>query len=135
MSCAFDAFVSRAVGVPFEPFGRTSNGWDCWGTIYCAYAQVLDVELPSYDGCYSRAEAKSEIATLITGELGPWREVSKPEPMDVALMRIGGRNCHVGLVIGDRTMLHVIRGIDTCIEDFTGLRWRNRIAGVYRHDS
>ena len=134
MQGELDAFVASAIGVPFVPFGRDLKGWDCWGCIYCGARDVLGIDLPSYDERYLAAEARVEIAALIAGELGPWRKIDNPQEMDVALIRIGGALCHVGLIVGPRRMLHVARGVDTCIEDHTGIRWRHRIAGIYRYD-
>jgi hypothetical protein len=42
---------------------------------------------------------------------------------------------HVGLVLGDRLMLHIETGIDSVIERYSGSGWAARVSGFYRYKS
>lgn len=130
-----EAFAARLVETPFVPFGRDYDGIDCWGCIWLAYRDVLGIALPSGIGGYSSAEARQEIEALFEQRHGVWERQDVPKVMDVALMRVCGALCHVGLIVGKRQMLHSLKGTGTCIEDYAGLRWQRRIEGFYRYAS
>jgi len=40
---------------------------------------------------------------------------------------------HVGLVIDRKRMLHVMEGINSTIEEFTGIQWKKKVEGFYRY--
>lgn len=128
-----EAFAARAVGVPFLDRGRDYAGWDCWGCLRCGIRDVLGVDIPSYAAHYRTARDQRRIAALMERDRPAlWTEVAAPAPMDGILLRIDGRPTHVGLVIDGRRFLHVERGIDTVLEDFGGVQWRERVLGFYR---
>ncbi|BAQ18296.1 NlpC/P60 family protein [Methyloceanibacter caenitepidi] len=128
-----EQFARAVIGVPFETFGRSYDGLDCWGLIWLAYRDVAGVDLPSGLGGYGSDKARQEIEALFEQRHGAWQRHDAPEVMDVALMRVCGALCHVGLIVGKRQMLHTLRGSGTCVEDYGGLRWARRIEGFYRH--
>lgn len=128
-----EQFARAVIGVPFETFGRSYDGLDCWGLIHLAYREVRAVELPSGVGGYASDEARQEIEALFEQRHGAWQRRDKPQAMDVVLMRVCGALCHVGLVVGKRQMLHTLRGTGACIEDYGGPKWCRRIEGFYRH--
>jgi hypothetical protein len=53
--------------------------------------------------------------------------------MGVALFRVGGVVCHIGLCIGSGWMLHCLERIDTVAERLDGVRWARRLQGFYRY--
>lgn len=122
------------IGLPFMPDGRDRAGIDCWGLVCLVYREQLDIELPSYSGVYT--EASREALRIVAGQYQSWRQnwepVDFPRALDVVLFRIGGLNAHVGIVIDRRHMLHILSGIDSCIEAYAGLIWRDRLQGFYR---
>lgn len=129
-------------GVPHVSKGRTPDGWDCWGVLWWCYPRHFGIQLPSYSERYASADAAPEIAAIIAGEIGNWRELRAPlqggervRLGDGILMRKGRNPCHVGLALDRRRMLHADSSIDigTDIEDFDGLLWKDRVVGVYRH--
>lgn len=127
------AWVDGYVGVPFLEFGRSDQGWDCWGLVHVLAARHFGYGVPSYADDYSSADDRAELAALIAGELGPWRPAESHRAGDVVLMRLLGRPCHVGLVIAPGWMIHVERGIDTMVDRYDGDRWGRRVVGVFRH--
>ena len=127
----FNAYI----GVQFKPHGRDPNGWDCWGLVHYILREHFDICVPSYDEDYESLKDKDHLQELIKGQMGPWDEISLDlsEAGDVLLLRMMGRPVHVGLVVARGIMLHVEMGIETCIEDYTGIWWKNRVIGAYRY--
>ncbi len=66
------------------------------------------------------------------GNKKTWQKVDKPIPFDVILLRTGNMVYHCGVVIGRRTMLHVMEGVNSTIEEFTSLQWKQKVEGFYR---
>lgn len=131
-----EAWINDYVGVPFKGFGRTPAAWDCWGVIYHIYKTHFGIEVPTYRSDYSNAEDLEEVNQLTRQERGRWNKIDAGDERfgDVVLCRSGDAFCHVGLVVERPNMLHVERGITTIVESYTGLLWKNRIVGFYRHD-
>ena len=123
------------VGIPFQKNGSDRNGTDCWRLIVMVYREKLGIELPDFDGIYVDGSLASlmKVSRKIRDEKQAWQRVDKPQPYDVILLRTGDMVYHVGLVIDRKRMLHVLEGIDSTIEEFTGLQWQQRVEGFYRH--
>ncbi len=100
------------------------------------YEEQFQIELPSYSEAYTSAEDSKNVERLINGELGPWSEVDAKNADfgDVLLFRIAGNVCHTGLMVSHGLMLHVMKGIDVCLERYTRSMWRHRLIGIYRHE-
>lgn len=126
-------FGAAAIGVPFKDHGRAFDGWDCYGLVCVAYREVLGIELPTYDGEYLTANDRGEVEGLVLSGKQAWERIVYPTEMSVVSLRVQNRECHLGLVLGSRHMLHVHAGIETCLERVDGTRWAHRIEGFYRH--
>lgn len=126
-------FVNRAVGVPFLDGGRDDAGWDCYGLVYCGCRDVLGIEIPAYAGFYKSTKQARLLMSISERELATtWSPVAAPQPMDGILLRVDGRPLHVGLVLDRTRFLHVEEGKETCVQEFDGLEWRQRVLGFYR---
>jgi len=134
-----DEFVDRALDVPFKEKGRSYDGWDCWGLIYVAYRELYDIDLPEYTGEYNSTRRREEIQNLFSTKktMAGWELHDPHEPGDVALVRMMGRMCHVGLMLRDWNMLHVQDGVAAIIEPINRPPWRcseyDKIEGIYRY--
>lgn len=131
-------FTDRALDVPFIEKGRDYEGWDCWGLIYVAYRDLYNIELPVYTGEYNSTRRREELQGLITRrKAGTWELRDPYEPGDVALVKMLGRNCHVGLMLPDMYMLHVQDHVQAVVEKIDRPPWRdkeyNKVEGIYRH--
>jgi len=122
-------------GIPFRADGRTREGLDCWGLVVMVYRERLGVSLPEFPGAYpdESPESLRNAAGVAREERKRWTRVESPRVYDVALLRIQGLPCHVGVVASKGRMLHVMAGIESCVEEYTGPQWRNRIEGFFRH--
>lgn len=123
------------IGIPFLPDGRDRDGLDCYGLVCLVYRDRLGVDLPGIRGIYSQNTigCLKRVARAMAEEKLKWRKVDVPALYDVVMLRTGEYAWHVGLVIDKRRMLHVMEGADTMIDEYTGLEWRDRIEGFYRH--
>ncbi len=107
----------------------------CW-RLFCAfYAAELGIVLPTYDDQAPDDDGPA-LAALIIHELDAWREIAPGNERygDGVLIRIAGAPSHIGVVLGNGRMLHVLMdGHDSCIESYRTPKWRQRIEGFYRH--
>lgn len=129
------AWSDEYTGIPFRADGRTRDGLDCWGLVVTVYRERLGIALPEFPGAYpdESQESLRHAAGVARAERERWRRVDAPAEGDVVLLRLQGLPCHVGVVISKTEMLHVMAGIESCVEKFTGPQWRNRIEGYYRY--
>lgn len=125
---------NKYIGLRFVPCGRDRQGCDCYGLVRLALMENFNVAPPLYLG-YDDPNNKVEMAALTTANKGSWVSVPAGQERggDVALFRIAGLPCHVGLVILPGQMLHVQEGTEASIESYNAPYWRRRIEGFYRH--
>lgn len=133
------AWVRDFIGIPWTERGRDRTGCDCFGLLRLCLSEQFGVRLPSYTEDYVTTADREEIARLIRVELGagPWCEIplTDAQPGDGVLFRIEGDPMHIGVVIAPPQFLHVRRGANACIEDWTRPQWARRLLGAYRHEA
>lgn len=134
LASKFD-WVGQYIGIPFSMHECSHEGCNCWTLVALIYREQFNIELPTYSRLYENLTSKNnvELAEVIRTQYGDWTEVDKPLPGDAILLRIAGMNCHVGLVINRREMIHVLQGTHTTRERFDTTLWKHRVAGFYRH--
>jgi cell wall-associated NlpC family hydrolase len=118
--------VAEFVGIPYG--FRDEPGLDCYQLVVRVLNDVFGKQVPDYTfkGTWQEADQG------FTEHKGDFEEVSSPQPGDVVLLRIGHRPIHCGIIVGSTTMLHSLRGSNSCIERFNTSKWRSRIEGFYR---
>jgi len=121
------------IGIPFLKDGATREGLDCWRLVVMVYKDRLNIDLPACSGIFADKSLASlkRISRLIKETKKQWTEVKKPAPYDVVLLRTS--SFHVGLVTGRRTMLHISEEINSTIEEFTSLQWKDKVEGFYHY--
>jgi cell wall-associated NlpC family hydrolase len=131
-------WAGKYIGLPFNVKGRDQRGVDCWGLVRLVTSEQAGYVLPSfntqYDGITTQGDI-SKIGAHIRSVLPHWEIVDNgmEKCFDVIVLRMNGQPMHVGIVIGDGHMLHIERGINSCIESYRSMRWKDRIYGFYRH--
>lgn len=130
-------WAGRYIGLPFQDHGRNRAGLDCWGLVRLILSDQFGIALPSYAHEYERTTQVDKISSLITREAPKWTLVplGQEKAGDVIVLRLRGNPLHVGMVLGDKQMLHIESGINSVIERYTGSRWAERIFGFYRYKS
>ena len=130
-------WAGHYIGLPFLDHGRDRSGLDCWGLVRLVMAEQYGIALPSFIHEYQRTTQVDKISTLIEREALKWKVVSPGSETcgDTIVLRVRGKPMHVGMVLGDRQMLHIEFGINSVIEKYAGARWSERVAGFYRYKS
>lgn len=124
------------LGLPFSDKGRDRQGVDCWGLVRLIYSEQLQIELPSLADNYRDTDDRETLSALVEAEKGAkWIAAEKPKPYDVVILTMMGLPTHVGVVVNSRQMLHCLKGANTVLEDFTGLKWRHRVKGFVRWET
>ena len=137
----FVEFIERAISVPFVDGGRGWDGWDCWGLVRMAYAELRGVELPMHSDDHSGVRDFRRLAELMEAErqLESWTAVDEKDaqPLDVALLRLRNRPMHVGVAIGQGRFIHAEEDAGTAIERWNRPPWRgvgiDRVEGFYAY--
>lgn len=120
-------------GIPFKAKGRDRSGLDCWGLVKLAYTECLNRDIRGYEDEYETIKDFTHLHELFDKHRPEdWKEVSPERAGDVILLRLRGRPIHVGLVIGQKRMIHIEEHIQVCMENYNNAIWRNRILGFYR---
>lgn len=123
--------MRRYIGIPYEPFGRTFSGCDCWGLVLLYYRRELGIELPAYTNKYTDVNNTIEIASVMEAEKCNWHRAKEPKRGAVVHFRIMGHPAHVGIMLGDSAFLHTISGQNSSIEDLHDDKWARRLEGWY----
>jgi cell wall-associated NlpC family hydrolase len=137
--------------------GRTREGGvDCWGLLHLVYRERLGIVLPDYASEYTSTADRADLARLIAREKGDWIPVwesrtlrgikrapgareAPPKgvtrPFDAVLLPIQSHPCHVGVAAGGTSLLHIAKGAESAVDDWTVLKWAACMArgGIYRH--
>lgn len=134
------SWAGKYVGIPWRVHGRDRDGIDCWGLVCLVYREVLGLEVPSFAGDYegTTPQDAEHIAELFAQRwpLPEFRALDPdelPAAGDVVLFRLYGLPCHVGIYVGEQSILHVRSGVDACVERIDGPTWRPRVVGLFRH--
>ena len=128
-------WAGHYIGLPFLDRGRSSAGLDCWGLARLVLAEQFGIALPSYINEYQTTLQAEKIGKLVKAESPKWRLIKKGDEVcgDIIVLRVRGEPMHVGVVLGDKHMLHIEHGINSVIENYSGSRWADRISGIYRY--
>ena len=129
-------WVDNYIQIPFQCDGRTrETGVDCYGLLRLVYSERLHIELPDYAGIFvdQSFETLKKVAKVMEEGFLTWDEVvDSPKPFDMIILRSGKYQWHVGLVTNKVYMLHIMSGIDSCVEEYNGLYWKKRVVGFRR---
>jgi cell wall-associated NlpC family hydrolase len=124
-------FVEKAIGVVFIDGGRGFDGWDCWGLLVKAYAEVYNIEVESFDGLTGLNSTESN--RLFEENYKSWVEIKQEEEKSGDLIAFRGALVHIGVIIKPGLMLHTENKMGTCVEPYNSPVWKRRILGIFRH--
>lgn len=118
------------IGLPFANIGRGQEGYDCLGLFIALHRARHGRELADPRISMSQA-ARSR---FVDAQRPLWRSVEAVQcEGDAILFRVRGLPLHVGYAISASHMLHVEDGAMSVIEDFTTMKWRSRLEGIYTY--
>ena len=131
---ALPPWAAPYVGLPFAQHGRTRAGVDCYGLLMLVLGEVFHVELPAYK--YAHEQDWGSIAAAVRQGQRDWVPVDDHDvrPGDGIVLRMRGLPLHVGVIVDTNplTMLHVLRGVETCCQRLDNPVWKPRVVGIYR---
>lgn len=103
----------------------------CFRLVEQVFYGVYGIDLSKQDEGLEQAQHKDRTARIQRRLSEMAVEVDQPKEGDVAIIR--GRPWHIAVVIAPSMMLHAYNGGTSCVEDYAGVRWKNRIEGFYRY--
>lgn len=130
-------FVESVMRMKFCARGRSYERGDCWAVVWLFYRDVLGIDLPLYDTGYMSAGStrkdRAAVSCIVAAEKVKWAQVDTPRTGDVALLRCGGRACHVGVMLDRSRFVHIENRNGVMVESLASPLWSRRCEGVYRH--
>lgn len=129
-------WTDNYIGIPFRPDGRDRDGCDCYGLVCLVYKEMFNINLPLFKGvyCEDTTENLVRVARTMAAARNKWKRVDTPKPFDGIMLRTGEYTWHVGVVVDKRRFLHVQRGTESIVDEYTGIEWKDRIDGFYRYE-
>lgn len=124
--------IEEYIGIPYQEFGRSKAGVDCWGLVQVLVGS-LGFNLPDYLDYESVMEFK-ELDELINKYKHRFEEIEFSERQfgDIIVFRILGLACHVGFVVDNLRMVHTLEGCDSALERYDRIIWKKRVDGIFR---
>ena len=125
-------WAGRYIGLPYRPHGRDRGGLDCWGLYRLIQGEQFGRWLDGFDGSYS--DSHESRAAGIATESGFAVEVPAGEEIvgDAVFLRAAGVICHIGMVLGDGSMLHIRDGAGSTVEPYRRGPWSRRVEAFRR---
>jgi len=100
------------------------------------FSDRAGITLPSYSDLYHTAEDDAANEALIAGHLDSWKEIAESDarPLDCLLMKVGGKECHIGIVVKPGYVLHtgLLMRVSR-IELYNSIRLKKRKSRFMRH--
>jgi len=122
---------NKYISLSYKDHGRSFEGVDCWGLIYLIYKTEYNIILPTYDTYITSGDIKTVSRTIINN-LHQWQAITSPQFSDIIILNIAHQPTHVGFVIDNNKMLHVLQGCNSVIESYNNPMWKKRIFGFVR---
>lgn len=118
------------LGVPFKFKGRDRRGVDCLGLVW-AYLRYKGIHIPDTDGLPMKRDRQADyVKRAIDGLLKCCDSVESPQPNDIILMRLPGGYTHMGVMVDQDNMLHVLKDRPSGVEPV--LKYRRRVVAIFR---
>ena len=123
------------IGIPFINGGRSKTGADCWGLVRLILKEQFKIDLPLLPD-YKDALDKKEIGDVIEYNKPIISNKQLEVPVEGCIVLMGDVHwaSHVGLYIGDKTILHTTKQTGAVLEKINSPRLKNRIKGYYSVD-
>lgn len=106
------AVFQRYQGTPYHYGGTSARGFDCSGFIMTAYQEAFAQALPR--------------TTKQMRASGQWVRREHLQPGDVVFFRIGGKEQHAGIYMGDERFIHASTSKGVIESRMTAGYWRKR---------
>lgn len=118
------------LGIPYKFKGRDRQGIDCLGLVWL-YLKEKGISIPDHDGMPMEKMAQPdylERALRALDQIG--QRVDEPQADDIVVMRLPGGYTHMGVMVDNRHMLHVLIDRPSSLTPIR--KYRRRIVAIYR---
>jgi cell wall-associated NlpC family hydrolase len=120
--------------IPFQDKGRSEKGSDCYGLVRLIYKNELGIDLPSFDN-YESTKKRDQVSKNINDVKDSlFVTPEKPKPFDIIILRFCNLPMHIGIVTKNNFMLHCSKDVGVSHENYTGMRWKNKVLGFARYE-
>ena len=117
-------------GIPFRFGGRGRDGIDCLGLV-CAFQRARGYYTPDSDGLPMEHDRQPDYLERAMKTLSKYCvQVEEVQPGDIILMRLPGGYTHMGVMVDETNMLHVLKDRPSGIEPV--LKYGRRVVAVFR---
>lgn len=125
--------------IPFKEHGRDFDGCDCGGLLWLVVKTETGYEMPDWREFYetTKIEDFQDLSwTVNTFVFDLTRQLGKDEAacaFDVIVLRVASHPLHVGVMVNDKTFMHIMEGDSNVRQErIDSVSWRRRIDGIFR---
>ena len=115
--------INKFLKAKYLKDGRSYNEVDCYGICYLYNKDYLNKEIPKF------ASFETDTNKFIKVSLG------KETEGDIISFNIKGFPIHVGLIIQNGMMLHIMEDSNVTFESYLSFKWKKRINSIWRYES
>ena len=132
---------NKYVGILYKTYGRDpaiNGGVDCYGLVSYVLRKELNTPVKTYNSVTFEAnnlEKTAKNVKRIASDIRDWKDIkdiADVQEGDVLMLRMHGLPVHLGLAINNSKMIHIYQGVNSIIENFRSVKWKNRIWGIKR---
>lgn len=125
--------MEKYIGIPFRDGGRDWTGCDCFGLVRLVLIHEYGKEVSALDWLSGKTLEDQKNAIENGRELIPNEPIIDDyQPGDIALIRIGGVPCHVGVFIDKNRIMQIDKKSGVYIQNIEYVKREGRLEGVYR---
>lgn len=118
------------IGIPFRFRGRSMDGVDCLGLVVM-YLRTRGFYIPDRDHLPMTHDRQPDYMDRAIEALSKYCvRVEEILPDDILLMRLPGGYTHMGVMVDDFNMLHVLKDRPSGLEP--ALKYGRRVVAVFR---
>ncbi len=122
--------IEQFYGIPFKFKGRDRTGTDCLGLVWM-YLRSKGIRLPDTDGLPMEADRQPDYMERAIHGLSEYCEsVPLPQANDIILMRLPGGYTHMGVMVDEENMLHLLKDRPSGLEPVQ--KYRRRVVAIFR---
>lgn len=117
-------------GIPFSFRGRDRRGVDCLGLVWL-YLRSRGIHIPDADGLPMEHDLQPDYLDRAVAGLSRFCDsAAYPEENDIILMKLPGGYTHLGVMVDNARMLHVLKDRPSGLEPV--MKYRRRVVAIFR---
>jgi len=120
----------QLLGIPFKFRGRDRSGTDCLGLVWM-YLRSRGIRIPDGDGLPMDQDIQPDYLDRALDALSrSFDSVAYPQANDIILMKLPGGYTHMGVMVDEENMLHVLKDRPSGLEPIE--KYRRRVVAIFR---